>query len=469
MRCSTILVGLLCPFHVLSKAVFAHFLVDNSALFDSSDWKKEISLAQEALIDAFALNIAYNGTANGRQIPLAFQVANTAGFKLFFSFDYDGNGPWPKEDVLALMREYQSNGAYYTENSQPLVSTFEGGSNATDWVDIKSEANCFLIPDWSSLGAQDAWDAADNVADGLFSWDAWPNGVRPMDGSVDETYLSVIDKSKYMMAVSPWFYTNLPGYSKNWVWNSDNLWVDRWAQVINVDPAYVQIISWNDFGESHYIGPLHSSPAMTTGALYDYVSTMPHEGWRNVLPAFISMYKNGTSDVTQESLTAYYTPERGSNCSAANTTLNTVTHSQTEYSVDLLGSIKIYYDAVLASPANITVKVGDDLVQATWDATRSPASGPGVYHGSYTVPVLPDPDESSDVVVSLSRDDGIIAQIQGMSIGGCGETGMQNFNAWVGTENVVRTVDSLASSTTSIYSLGATLSAVLFVITLQVV
>lgn len=246
MRCSTILVGLLCPFHVLSKAVFAHFLVgsilspcvahsfagqafesnstewktqvDNTALFDSSDWEKEISLAQEALIDAFALNIAYNGTANERQIPLAFQVANTAGFKLFFSFDYDGNGPWPKEDVLALMREYQSNGAYYTENSQPLVSTFEGGSNATDWVDIKSETNCFLIPDWSSLGAQDAWDAADNVADGLFSWDAWPNGVRPMDGSVDETYLSVIDKSKYMMAVSPWFYTNLPGYSKNWVW-----------------------------------------------------------------------------------------------------------------------------------------------------------------------------------------------------------------------------------------------------------
>lgn len=45
---------------------------------------------------------------------------------------------------------------------------------------------------------------------------------------------------------------------------------------------------------------------METGALYDYVSTMPHEGWRNVLPTFISMYKNGTSDVTQESLTAYY-------------------------------------------------------------------------------------------------------------------------------------------------------------------
>lgn len=468
MRCSTTLVGLLCPLHVLSKAVFAHFLVDNTALFTSSDWEREFSLAQEALIDAFVLNIAWNGTSNERQIPLAFQVANSVGFKLFFSFDYDGNGPWPKDDVLALMTNYQTNGAYYTENSQPLVSTFEGGSNATDWVDIKAETDCFLIPDWSSLGAQDAWDAADHVADGLFSWDAWPSGVRPMDGSVDETYLRVVDKSKYMMAVSPWFYTNLPGYNKNWVWNSDNLWVDRWAQVISVQPAFVQIISWNDFGESHYIGPLHSSPAMETGALYDYVSTMPHEGWRNVLPTFISMYKNGTSDVAQESITAYYTPERGSNCSTANTTLNTVSHSQTQYSIDLLGGIKIYYDAALASSANITVKVGEVDVQATWDAARSPADGgPGIYHGSYAVPTLPAEDESSTVVVSLTRDDTVIAQIQGMSIGGCSETGMQNFNAWVGTENVVKSADSLASPTASASGLGAMLSIVLFVTVLQ--
>lgn len=233
---------------------------------------------------------------------------------------------------------------------------------------------------------------------------------------------------------------------------------------------------------------------MDTGALYDYVSTMPHEGWRNVLPAFISMYKNGTSNVAQESLTAYYSkphlcssnlfeatthfnihhnftaPERGANCSTGNTTLNTVSHSQTVYSVDLLGGIKIYYDAALASPANVSVKVGDDNVQATWDAARSPSDGgPGVYHGSYAVPALPDGDDSFTVVVSLTRDDKTIAQIQGMSIGGCSETGMQNFNAWVGTDNVVRSADSLASSTASASSLGVVLSIVLFITAFQLV
>lgn len=148
--------------------------------------------------------------------------------------------------------------------------------------------------------------------------------------------------------------------------------------------------------------------------------------------------------------------------------MNTATHSQTEYSVGLLGGIKIYYDAALASPANITVTVGDVNVQATWDEARSPADGgPGVYHGSYAVPTLPDQDESSTVVFSLSRDDTIIAQVQGMNIGGCSETGMQNFNAWVGTENVVRSADSLAASTVSASGLGVLLSIVLFVTALQ--
>lgn len=136
----------------------------------------------------------------------------------------------------------------------------------------------------------------------------------------------------------------------------------------------------------------------------------------------------------------------------------------------MLGGIKIYYDAVLASPADITVKLGEDQVQATWDAARSPADGgPGVYHGSYAVPVLPDGEDSSAVVVSLSRDDEIIAQIQGMSIGGCSEGGMQNFNAWVGTENVVRSADSLASSTLSVSSVGILLSIASLVTALQLV
>jgi hypothetical protein len=54
-----------------------------------------------------------------------------------------------------------------------------------------------------------------------------------------------------MMAASPWFYTNLPGFKKNWAWPdiSMSLWSDRWTEILLQQPDYVEIISWNDFGE----------------------------------------------------------------------------------------------------------------------------------------------------------------------------------------------------------------------------
>ena len=48
---------------------------------------------------------------------------------------------------------------------------------------------------------------------------------------VDASYSLALGSKPYMMAVSSWFFTNLPGYNKNWLWNGDNLWYDRWQQV----------------------------------------------------------------------------------------------------------------------------------------------------------------------------------------------------------------------------------------------
>jgi len=56
---------------------------------------------------------------------------------------------------------------------------------------------------------------------------------------------------------------------------------DRWKQTLIVQPDFVQIISWNDYGESHYIGPLNDRAygAFDRGlAPYNYVLDMPHDG-----------------------------------------------------------------------------------------------------------------------------------------------------------------------------------------------
>jgi hypothetical protein len=121
-----------------------------------------MTIAKTAGIDAFALNMAFNDTTNDIALPMAFAAAETVGLKLFFSFDYAGNGAWPQEIVLATIRRYASHPAHFHRGSQPFVSTFEGPDKMADWPSIKHDTDCFFIPDWSSIGARPA--AAAGVA-----------------------------------------------------------------------------------------------------------------------------------------------------------------------------------------------------------------------------------------------------------------------------------------------------------------
>lgn len=109
---------------------------------------------------------------------MAFRAAEGLGFKLFFSFDYAGNGPFQKSDVISYINKYAASSAYYRHNGKPFVSTFEGPLNAADWETIKSTTDCFFVPDWSSEGAKAALALVPGVPDGLFSWAAWPWGNR---------------------------------------------------------------------------------------------------------------------------------------------------------------------------------------------------------------------------------------------------------------------------------------------------
>lgn len=95
------------------------------------------------------------------------------------------------------------------------------------------------MPDWSSAGAKVALTLASGVADGLFSWAVWPWGNTDMDTYVDASYRQFLNGKPYMMPVSPWFFTNLPGYNKNWMWRGDDLWYDRWQEVQYLQPEFV--------------------------------------------------------------------------------------------------------------------------------------------------------------------------------------------------------------------------------------
>ncbi|KAI8314378.1 Mutanase [Colletotrichum sp. SAR11_240] len=448
--------------HVQAKAVFAHFMVGNTGRYSTATWRDDIRLAQEAHIDGFALNIAYGERMNAASLENVFEVASDMGFKLIFSFDYAGGGPWPKDDVLNLLKKYATRPEYFKHSDgTPLVSTFEGPEQASDWVEIKRSFPCFFMPDWSSKGAKRAAELAGGVADGLFNWAAWPWGNTDMDTYVDASYYQYLrvdeDTSKpYMMPASPWFYTNLPGYNKNWLWRGDDLWHDRWIQIIYNQPDYVEIISWNDYGESHHIGPLrpNAMEAFVTGrAPFNFARDMPHDGWRMTLPFWIDYYKNGKATVTKEGIMGWFRTTPVATCSDGETSGNTASQLQLEFSPAEVMQDRIFFSAVLGSHADVTVNVGGTSQAGTW--TSVPDGGIGVYHGS--VPF----QGRGSVTISLQRGGANIATIDGGSItDNCAERGLTNWNAWVGSAMAAGSISATPalsrSEQTCIKGTGAT-------------
>jgi hypothetical protein len=403
--------------------------VSNAANYTLQTWEDDIALAQAAHIDAFALNTAYN-QGDDPQYDLAFQAASARGFQLFFSFDYAGNGAWPKKSVLQILNKYASHGQHFKHNGQPFVSTFEGPGSAEDWVDIKSQTGCFFVPDWSSLGAKAAMELANGVADGLFSWAAWPWGDQDMTTFVDASYLQYLNGKPYMMPVSPWFYTNLPGYNKNWLWRGDDLWNDRWLQTLYLQPEWVEIISWNDYGESHYIGPIRSNAlgAMSTGrAPVDYVSNYPHDGWRQLLPFAIDMYVRNTTTISEEALVVWYRTQPATACSSGGTTGNTASQLQVEFDPASIVQDAVFFSAILTSPAQVSVSIGGVAVPAEFTVLPDGKGGIGRYHGRAAFG-----GHLGPVTVTVSRGGAPVLSVSGVAISTTCDKGLANWNAWVG-------------------------------------
>ncbi|OQE09308.1 hypothetical protein PENFLA_c112G02009 [Penicillium flavigenum] len=122
-------------------------------------------------------------------------------------------------------------------------------------------------------------------------WDSNGNNRAPTSEQTvtiadsDQAYKYALQGKPYIAPISPWFSTHYGpevSYSKNWVFPSDLLY-----------PRFVEIITWNNYGESHYISPL-LSPHIDDGAS-KWVMDMPHNGWLDIAKPFIAAYKADTT------------------------------------------------------------------------------------------------------------------------------------------------------------------------------
>lgn len=168
----------------------------------------------------------------------------------------------------------------------------------------------------------------------LQAWDNDGNNKAPKPGQTvtvadgDNTYKNWLGGKPYLAPISPEFFTHFGpevSFSKNWVFPSGALIYNRWQQILQQGFPMVEIITWNDYGESHYVGPLKSKH-------YDdgnskWTNDMPHDGFLDLSKPFIAAYKNKDTDVSKyiqnEELVYWYRRNlKGLNCDATDTTYN---------------------------------------------------------------------------------------------------------------------------------------------------
>lgn len=416
---------------VSSKYVISHFMVGNSYPYTVDNWLADIVLAHSSGIDAFALNVGVD-TWQPSQVANAYQAAlqSGTGFKLFMSFDMTSLPCTTASDAASLrtyITTYATHPNQLLYNGRVMASTFSGetctfgqGSVVSGWStqfvqQLTGSSAVHFVPSFFVDPSQ--FNTYSGVINGMFNWNSgWPiqvttsyvSSVPGLLGDIasglsstvssllsnvigsttpDETYISSLAAMgggrTYMAAVSPWFFTHYGAstYNKNWIYLSDDhLYATRWESLINIRDQvdFVQVISWNDFGESHYIGPIEGAQPMSQA----WVDGHDHTGWLNLTSYYAAAFKTGTYPTpTKDQLVMWSRPHPAS-ASASNDPVGKPTNYQ-------ITSDNVWAVVLATSPATVVLSTSSSQSQtfnvpAGVSKLAVPIKAGGTMHGTLT-------------------------------------------------------------------------------------
>ncbi|QQK40795.1 Glycoside hydrolase, family 71 [Penicillium digitatum] len=399
----------------------------------ASDYDDDMKRAKSLGIDAFALNIGVDPYTD-QQLQLAYESAANNQMKVFLSFDFNW---WHTDQATAVgqkIAQYAGKPAQLLVDNKVFVSSFAGDGIDVAVLRAAVGRSIFFAPNFHPAYGTDI-----STVDGLLNWMAWPNNgnnkaptpnhmVSVADG--DREYANALGGKAYIAPVSPWFFTHFGpevSYSKNWNFPSDLLWFNRWNEILALKPRFIEIVTWNDYGESHYIGPLNS-PHTDDGAS-KWVNDMPHDGWLDISKPYIAAFKAGESSpnhhISSDELVYWYRPApRGVNCDSTDTCMVPANNGSGNYFMGRPDGWQSMADSVfvvslLTSPAKVQVNSGGTIYNYDAPAGASAKEVPmGVGAQSFAV------IRGGKSILSGTS----LKEI----INGC-VCGLYNFNAYVGT------------------------------------
>jgi glucan endo-1,3-alpha-glucosidase len=215
---------------------------------------------------------------------------------VFFSFDHNYfQDPAIYADYLKPFLEKAS---YFKYNGKPLVSTFGGETISNDqWASLKSTVgDILLVPGFFRATPSDNFFDDKSSLDGIFNWNSWPNaaaGKVDVSTTDDTIYMTAAGNSKlFILGMSPVQFKHMD-VDNNWYVRGEGNFENRIEQALSLQPDMIELQTWNDAGESHYMGNLWPEPLTTSPSIRAYVEGYDHTGYQQILPAFIQAWKRG--------------------------------------------------------------------------------------------------------------------------------------------------------------------------------
>lgn len=289
-----------------SPLVFAHYMLIIQP--PNNDYTNDINLAKAAGIDAFAVN--YGGdNANFPQLDgfleNFYTTAAKMNFKLFTSIDTTSVTSAPM--AANLTQTYVNHPAQLKIDNKALLSSFSNNPPALDWqTDVLDKATSPVLFIAGSLSTTAADVPPQNAPFGQFTWihpdstpSSGPVGGQISEASIDADFAAHRTQDKpWMAGIAPWFFRRLAP-DQNWLHAQDSfIWAARWENLLKLKPDYIEIVTWNDYGESSYIGPADPRPADVIASDVDYYSSMGHTAFLKMTKIFIKAFKAGQTIVT---------------------------------------------------------------------------------------------------------------------------------------------------------------------------
>eukprot|EP01087_Luapelamoeba_hula_P021739 TRINITY_DN7661_c0_g1_i3.p1 TRINITY_DN7661_c0_g1~~TRINITY_DN7661_c0_g1_i3.p1 ORF type:complete len:427 (+),score=65.25 TRINITY_DN7661_c0_g1_i3:274-1554(+) len=344
-----------------------------------SGFVQEMNMAKSYGIDGWAINTAQWHSAAWpiQRMQKMVQAAEQAGFKFFMSADMTQEFIGAPNAVVDMVSTVATSSAYYRVNGKAFLSTFVGQSVGWNWQNsvlnpLASKGfSIYFVPFFGGDPNQVAQQFP--FVDGYFHWTAWPylNGnLQVVDPATDKQYRQIANQrgKVFMAPVSPYFakhYCGLPSDAlPNYVFGNyrgAGLWVEHWQQLIQIGPDYIEIVTWNDYPESSYIGPITAQWGITGNCngngpvMYDR-SSFPHDAYADLGRYFIQAYKQGSyPTVTQDKVYVFYRGfSKNQQCNDP-TGLGPVQNAQ---SMD----DQIYVVSLLKSPATVRLATGGTTI-----------------------------------------------------------------------------------------------------------